>query len=338
MPPHESPAPARSAAPLRLVLLTLVFCAPIASAQTRPAPTIDPETTAAGPRPVPGPVYETAAFTRAVARGTRTRSGHPGPRNWVQHARYSIDVSLDPARHLVSGRETVTYLNRSPDPLGTVFVHLRQNAFAPGVARRQSVPITGGLTLSRVTVAGRAVIPAPDRNPALPITAPPRKPPTAGQYAVDGTVMTIPLTHPLLPGDSLDLAFAWSYHPAPSPADGREGRDGHVYFMGYWYPEIAVYDDVDGWVADPYLLEAEFYMDPADYDVRVTVPRGWVVGATGTLRNPAAVLSASARDSLAAARRTGRVIRVMTPGATAARTFAGTGATSAWHFTADERP
>ena len=335
--PHvdASARPSRPAPSRYLLSILMLASAATAAAQSRPAPTADPEATAAGPRPVPGPIYETPGFTRAVSRGTRTRSGRPGPANWVQHARYSIDVSLDPTKHLVSGRETVIYLNRSPDTLGTIFVHLRQNAFAPGVARRQSVPITGGLTLSGVSVAGRAVVPAPDRNPALPITAPPRKPPVAGQYAVDGTVMTIPLTHPLLPGDSLRMAFAWSYHPAPSPADGREGRDGHVYFMGYWYPEIAVYDDVDGWVADPYLLEAEFYMDPADYDVRITVPHGWVVGATGTLRNPSAVLSAPARDSLAAARHTGRVIRVMTPGPTAARIFTGTGATSTWRFTAD---
>src|SRR3546814_1758623 len=62
--------------------------------------------------------------------------------------------------------------------------------------------------------------------------------------------------------------------------------------------------------SDPYLLEAEFYMDPADSDVSVTVPRGWVVGATGTLRNPDKVLTRSARASLAAARRTGRVVRI----------------------------
>ena len=309
--------------------------ATIALGQTRPAPAVDPEATARGPRPVPGPVYETAAFSRAVARGTRTRTGKPGPANWVQHARYDIDVSLDPTAKRVTGRETVVYLNRSSDTLRSIFLHLRQNAFAPGVARRQSVPITDGVTLSRVSVEGRPIVPVPDRNPALPITAPPRKPPEASQYAVDGTVMQIPLARPLLPGDSLHLAFAWSYQPAPSPSDGRQGRDGHVFFMGYWYPEVAVYDDVDGWVADPYLLEAEFYMDPADYDVRITVPRGWVVGATGTLRNAAAVLSAAARDSLAVARRSERVVRVLTPGAGAARAFAATGSTAVWHFTAE---
>jgi len=61
-------------------------------AQTVAAPAVDPVSTAATGRPLPGPVYETAEFSRAVANGTRTRTGAPGPRNWVQHARYSIDA------------------------------------------------------------------------------------------------------------------------------------------------------------------------------------------------------------------------------------------------------
>src|SRR5438034_4618424 len=118
--------------------------------------------------------------------------------------------------------------------------------------------------------------------------------------------MWIRLATPLLPADSLRLLVAWSYTLPPAPADGREGHEDHVYFMGYWYPQIAVYDDVDGWVADPYLLEAEFYMDLADYDVRLTVPRGWVVGATGTLQNAAAILSWTGRGRFGAAWRSGR--------------------------------
>src|SRR5258708_13043016 len=103
--------------------------------------------------------------------------------------------------------------------------------------------------------------------------------------------------------------------------------------MGYWYPQIAVYDDVDGWVADPYVLEAEFYMEPADYDVRVTVPQGWVVSATGTLRNADTVLSAAARDSLVAARTSGRVVRVVTPAPPPPRSRAGS---ATWHFVATD--
>jgi Peptidase family M1 domain len=303
-------------------------------AQTQPAPAVNPAVTAMGARPIPGPVFESAGFTRAVERGARTRTGMPGPGYWVQHSRYAIDATLDVAHHRVSGRETVTYVNRSPDSLRAIPVYLRQNVFAQGTPRRQAVPITGGVRLGGVWVNGHAVAAERGLNPAMPITAAPRNPPAPGQYVVDGTVMWIPLAAPVLPGDSIVLALAWSFTPPPAPADGREGHEGRVYFMGYWYPQIAVYDDVNGWVTDPYLLEAEFYMDPADYDVRLTVPRGWVVDATGTLANAGAVLSPAARDSLAEARRSGRVVRVLTPGAGAARVFTPGGATTTWHFVA----
>jgi len=317
------------------VALALFLATSAATAQTRPNPALDPAATRAGSRPIPGPVYESPAFTRAVERGTRTRTGVPGPRNRVQHARYSVDVSLDPARNRVEGREIVMYLNRSPDSLSTIMVHLRQNVFAEGTPRRQAAPITGGVTLGRVAVGGREIVSVPERNPAMPITGPPRRQPHSGQYAVDGTVMTIPLATPLNPGDSLQLSFEWSYTPPPAPADGREGYEDHVWFMGYWYPQIAVYDDVDGWVADPYQLEAEFYMDPADYDVRITVPHGWTVGATGSLRNANAIFTPAARDSLAVARRSGHVVRMFTPGGNdVARVFAPGGAAATWHFTA----
>lgn len=326
----------RSTLWLTAALVGAAFVPSIAIAQTRPAPSVDPAATAAGARPIPGPVYETARFTRAVARGTRTRTGRPGSRYWVQHPRYDIDVSLDPAHDRVTGRETVVYVNHAPDTLRTMYVYLRQNVFAEGVPRRQSVPITGGVTLGRVVLDGKTLSAQPRDNPAMPITAAPETPPQPGQYAVDGTVMRIPLATPLLPGDSVSLAFRWSYTPPPAPADGREGHEGHVYFMGYWYPQIAVYDDVNGWVTDPYLLQAEFYMDPADYDVRITVPSGWAVDATGTLQNADVVLTAAARDSLAAARRTGRVVRVLTPGEDEKQVFARSGRTTTWHFVAND--
>jgi hypothetical protein len=319
---------------MKLILVALCVALPIsARAQTFPAPTVDAAATAHEPRPIPGPVYESPGFTRAVMHGTRTRTGAPGPNYWVQHPQYVIQVALDSATARVTGKERVTYRNFSPDTLHMLDVYLRQNAFAPGMPRNQSVPITGGVTLESVMVNGSRIAAVADRNPAMPITAAPNAPPTPGQYAVDGTVMMIPLATPLVPGATLTLDVTWSYTPAPAPADGREGRDGNVYFMGYWYPEIAVYDDVDGWVADPYLLEAEFYMDPADYDVDITVPHGWVVGATGTLQNAASVLSRAARDSLRTARMTGRTVHVASPGDMTP--FANGGAAAHWHFIAN---
>ena len=305
------------------------------SAQSRPSPPLAQAETLDSGRPLPGPVFEIPEFSRAVECGTRTRDGRPGPAYWVQHARYRIDARLDPVEHRVSGEEQVIYLNHSPDTLRRLAVHLRQNAFAAGNPRRQPAPITGGMTLERVAVGGRVLRPPAAGVAAVPITdMASRKGAAAGDYVVDGTVAWIPLAAPLLPHDSVALEFAWSYTPPPAPSDGRQGREGNVYFMGYWYPQVAVYDDVNGWVADPYLLEAEFYMDPADYDVRVTVPHGWTVGATGRLVNAGEVLSAGARARLAEARRAGTIVHVAVPGPDGATAFAGVGPTATWHFLA----
>jgi hypothetical protein len=334
---HQAKSSRLAVAALALLppILTLTQGAP-AAAQTQPSVPLAPAATAAGGRPLPGPVYEIPGFTRAVERGTRTRNGRPGTDYWVQHARYSIDSRLDVITSRVSGHEHVVYLNNSPDTLRRIAVYLRQNAFAAGNPRRQAAPITGGVTLGAVVVEGQAIAPLSNGVTAVPITAVGQTRALARHgYTVDGTVMWIPLPSPLPPHDSANLEFSWSYVPPPSPSDGRQGREGHhVYFMGYWYPQVAVYDDVNGWVTDPYLLEAEFYMDPADYDVRVTVPHGWPVVATGTLENPSDVLSPAARAKLADARRTGHVVHVVEPGPTAAAAFATGGATATWHFSA----
>src|SRR5689334_19336522 len=95
--------------------------------QTHPSVPLAGSATAPAARPVPGAVLETPEFTRAVDGGTRTRTGRPGAKYWVQHARYSIDVKLDPASDRVSGNERVVYVNHSPDTLARIAVHLRQN-------------------------------------------------------------------------------------------------------------------------------------------------------------------------------------------------------------------
>ncbi len=312
-----------------IAALTMSLAHPLAG-QTRPLPLLEPSVSVQTGRPLPGPVYETSAFTRAVERRTRTRNGAPGEASWTQYARYYIDARLDPAATRVSGSERVVYLNNSHDTLTRVAVHLRQNAFAPGNARRTAVPTTGGMTLNRVAVRGTTVAPPS----GAPNSSSSRTAASRDSYLVDGTVMWITLATPLMPRDSIRLDFSWSYSPAPAPSDGREGRESDVFFMGYWYPQVAVYDDVNGWVADQYLLQAEFYMDPADYDVRLQVPREWVVGATGQLQNPDSVLSSVTRARLDEARRTGSVVHVVTPGPEASRALAGTGPSLTWHFVA----
>ncbi|MEP7085841.1 MAG: hypothetical protein ABI884_00790, partial [Gemmatimonadota bacterium] len=311
---------------LSLAFLVALPATPLtASAQGRRAPAAHADS-AARRRPVPGAVIIPPAFARAMASGTRTRTGEPGPRAWVQHARYSIDASIDPATNTLTGSERVVYVNSSPDTLAQLAVYLRQNVFRAESPRRDNAPLTDGITLGNVVENGLTLIKLFSHDDTEPSAKYPG-------YIVDGTVMWLTPRTPLLPHDSTTLEITWSFIPPLTPSDGREGRDEHLYLMGYWYPQLAVYDDVNGWVADPYLLEAEFYMDHADYDVRISAPRGWVVGATGSLENPDAVLSAAARAKLARARSSGAVVTISRPG-DGGSTFASQAPTVTWHFTA----
>jgi hypothetical protein len=310
-----------------LVAAIVAMTAPMSVLAQRRYPAPQPSDSVAQRRPIPGSVVVPPAFARAIANGTRTRTGAPGPRNWVQHARYSIDASLDPATNTLTGAERVRYINNSPDTLARLAIYLRQNVFRPESPRRDVAPLTNGMRLGRVVANGSTLIELSSDGDAPSSVW--RRP----GYRIDGTVMWLTLPAPLLPHDSASLELTWSFVPPLTPSDGRQGRDDHLYLLGYWYPQVAVYDDVNGWMADPYLLEAEFYMDPADYDVRVTAPRGWVVGATGTLQNGADILSAAARSKLAQARATGRVITISRPG-DGGSAFATPSPRVTWHFTA----
>ncbi len=265
-------------------------------------------------RPLPYPMSEPPDFRRAVARGTRTETGGPGPRYWTQYARYRIDARLAPSTNLVTGRERVTYLNRSPHTLARVAVYLRQNIYREGAPRTVPLPLTGGIEVRRVTADG-AELPRVGGSAATGAATIGLRPGAASDSApgwtVDGTVAWLRLPRPLAPGDSVQLGFRWSFHPAPAPADGREGQDGTIWFLGYWYPQLAVYDDVSGWVTDPYLGTGEFYMGYADYDVRLSVPAGYLVGATGTLADSDAVLPSSVIARLRRARSTCRVVHAV---------------------------
>lgn len=251
-------------------------------------------TPAAASRPIPYPITETKAFARAVERGTRTRTGEPGPKYWQQFARYTIDAELQPATNQLSAHGTVRYFNRSPDTLPVLWLHLNQNLFAPNAIRNSEVPITGGMEILRVESSGQAM---------------PRADSGFG-YSINQTRMRVTPRQPLLPGDSIDLRMDWAFTIPPDGAP-RSGTTGDIFMIAYWYPQMAVYDDVNGWQTDIYEGNAEFYMGYADYEVGITLPAGWLVAATGTLINRDKVLSPQTLDRLARARLIGDLVHVV---------------------------
>ncbi len=264
------------------VVLLLVI-APIASAQKI--------------RPIPYPVIPGPKFDKAVENGTRTLTGEPGPNYWTNTADYVIDAALDPSTRMMSASESIVYTNHSPDDLPTLVVHLRQNLHKEGAMRNRPQQLTGGMRILSVASGGEILRENPDRgNPG---------------YYVNGTLMTIVLGTPLASGRSVDLAIAWEFE-VPEKGAPRMGTDDEIFFVAYWYPQMAVYDDVSGWKADQYMSSGEFYMGYGSYDVSLTVPEGWVIGATGELQNPETVLSEQTRARLNTATNSHDVVNIVT--------------------------
>jgi hypothetical protein len=311
-------SPRRSVAGL-ILLSVLSACGSGRSSPGTPAPASRPAGTAAASRALTVPRLE--AFDLAVSRGTRTATGRPGPKYWQQWSEYKLEAELNPVSKRLTGKGSIAYHNRSPDTLRTVYVQLLQNIFAPGARHNTNVPWSvEGLELNRVAAQGTTLAAGGGEGPG---------------YEVNGTIMALRLPKPLLPGGSVDLDFAWRLRVPPDGAP-RGGQDGEVYFINYWYPQMAVYDDINGWQIDQYLGNAEFYMGYGNYDVSLTVPAGWLVSATGTLRNPDEVLTARTRARLDSASASAITHVVMaadrTPGGA---TMAGTDGKLTWRFRAE---
>ncbi|HUR95308.1 MAG TPA: M1 family metallopeptidase [Gemmatimonadales bacterium] len=306
---------------LVLVLLLLSACSGGRSNPAPPAPATGRGTNGTpAARAMAVPALE--GYELAVNRGTRSRTGTPGPRYWQQWSDYKLTAELNPISKRITGTSTVTYWNRSPDTLRTVYVQLLHNLFAPGSRHNTGVPwAVEGVELGRVAAQGTDLTAIGGE---------------AAGYTVDGTIMRLRLPKPLAPGGNADLAFAWKLRVPPDGAP-RGGQDGETYFISYWYPQMAVYDDVNGWQIDQYLGNAEFYMGYGNYDVSLTVPAGWLVTATGTLQNPDDVLSPQTRARLDSARGATGIVRVVTendrePGRS---TTAGTDGKLTWRFRAE---
>jgi hypothetical protein len=275
------------------------------------------------PRPVPAPVVPPAFFRNAVAAGTRTRDGRPGPKYWEQWTTYDIQAKLDPATAHLVGTVEIAYQNRSPQTLHTLGLHLYQNLQAKGVARHEAEEVTGGIKLTSVVVDSQEVSEGD-------ISSGPG-------YKVDGTVMTLRPVWPVQPGDTVHMKISFE-ETLPQSGAGRMGWSDHdVYLVAYWFPKMAVYDDLRGWDDQPYLGQAEFYEGYGDYHVSLTVPAGWTAWATGTLANPKQVYSSQTLARLAEADSSDDRVVVATPQELEAGTVtaASTSGTLTYDFDAD---
>ncbi len=210
----------------------------------------------------------------AYAASTRSPDGQPGPNYWQNSADYDLAVAFDPASRLLTGTATITYHNRSPDALPVLWFKLYPNFYQAGAPRDRPVKaadIGPGVTLEKLTVDGQNYDPA--------------------TLAPEATNLTVRLRRPIGAGQTVTVQTAWHY----TLNKGSHQRTGEVEpgadFVAYFFPRIAVYDDLDGWNKNPYTGSQEFYNDFGTFRAAVTVPKDFVVWATGDLLNADEVLA-----------------------------------------------
>ncbi len=238
----------------------------------------------------------------------RTASGAPGKAYWQQRADYNIKVTLDETNNTISGNETITYYNNSPDDLNYLWIQLEQNVNKKGNQDFGGISndLKDGITARNMQFLTRAI----DFPAGYSIKYIKDNSGNSLKFLINNTMMKVLLNTPLKSGSSLTFSIGWSYTITDRSMFklSREGYeyfpsdDNTVYLIAHWFPRMAVYNDTEGWQNQQFQRLGEFALEFGDYEVEITVPEDHIVASTGTLQNAEDVLSKTQRDRLEKAR------------------------------------
>ncbi len=231
----------------------------------------------------------------AYLNQTRSMDGDPGIYYWQNRADYRIEVELDPIQGVLSGFEEICYYNNSPDVLSELIIHLFPNIYKKGNAREFLVDPsdeTDGVSIKQILLDSENIN-------------------LDEQIEYIHNDIKLRLNRPLNPNQQIKITITWQY-TLNKKSHMRTGRvDSTSYFVAYFFPRVAVYDDIDGWNNFKYSGRSEFYNDFGDFDLAVTVPRHHLVWATGMLQNPGQVLSEKYQQRLQTALTSDKIIHII---------------------------
>jgi hypothetical protein len=271
-------------------------------------------------------LYVPLEIKNAYESGTRSYSGGPGDGYFQNKAHYRINARFDPETGILSGEEEILYQNNSPDTIKHLVLRVYMNFFSKGAPRDfyiGSSDLHNGVSINDMRVNGKQISRA------------------GGPQLIDdrGTVYRIELLDPLLPDHDAKISLSWKVQ-LPQQVAIRMGKygNGNNWFVGYWYPQISVYDDISGWDIHPFTGSAEFYNDFNDYDVKLTLPGKYMVWATGILQNPGKLYQKQILDRIGKAEQSEDVIAIISTEDISENRVLKKGKTHTWHFIAEDVP
>jgi len=227
----------------------------------------------------------------------RTASGAPGPKYWQQRCDYDIKCDLDETNLKLTGSETVTYYNNSPDILTYLWLQVDENQHS-NVNNANYQNSNAMQKQSTDAALDRTQGEKDDNGFGDKITKLTDVTGKSLHYTVNKTMMRIELPTPLKPGQKFVFNVDWNYKISDRMKQG--GRGGYEYFpedgnylftMAQWYPRLCVYSDFQGWQNHQFTGRGEFALTFGNFKVQMTVPADHVVGATGECQNYQQVLT-----------------------------------------------
>jgi hypothetical protein len=249
---------------------------------------------------------------------TRTQSGAPGKNYWQNTADYHIKVNFNPDTRELNGTVDIDYTNNSPDTLKELVFKLYPNFYKKNSMRNYRVEMADmgdGVKLKKLGI----------NQADQDLT----------KLQIDGTNMRAILATPLLSKGTVHVAVDYSYI-LNKTSHVRTGQvDSGSCFIAYFFPRIAVYDDIDGWNKYPYLGNEEFYNDFCHFNAEITVPGKYAVWATGNLTNAGEVYQPEIVKRIDIAGKTDSVTAVITESDLKNGTATQKNAFNTWKFDAD---
>jgi len=217
---------------------------------------------------------------------------------WQQHLNYQMDINLDVFTNIITGKQTITYTNNSPDTLHRLFFSLYYNAFRPNSMMDVHSRSTEFLIVGR-DAKGKDVT---DFDPRFKYRISNMTPEEQGychvkSLSINGknqqlkeheTILEVLLDKPILPKQTTVITTEFECQvPRLSRRSGRDNQEGVRYSLGQWYPKLNEYD-AEGWHPDDYVAR-EFYGPWGDFEVNITLDKNYKVGAGGVLQNAAEI-------------------------------------------------
>ncbi|MFA7361793.1 MAG: M1 family metallopeptidase [Candidatus Kapaibacterium sp.] len=221
-------------------------------------------------------IFVPKEIDNAYEKQTRSISGSPGVDYWQNSADYDIDVKINSYSPTLTATARIIYYNNSPFSLDKIVFRTYQDFSKPGKSRDWEVnekSLSSGMEISKLNINSIDI----DLK--------------SKSVSRGGTNLVVKFDTPLNPKSSCDITIVWSFKiPVDFPRMGK--YDSTSYMIGHWYPQVSVFDDIDGWDMIDYRGQVEYYNDFNNFKVKITTDRpNMCVWATGVLQNSADILN-----------------------------------------------